>query len=413
MGKKLLCCMIILLVAFTACSRQKKDDERLNILCFSYQTTDISQAYLRARDPYQSFKNPHYITPDEDFSNVDELYESMMKGFLKHSPEIDMFIIYSRNVYAREIIENHYYVDLSQDEALMAYYDDMYPGIKEWCSDEGAVFGFPYGILYPLGIMADESKMGEIGYTAEDIGTMTGLLEFCDAWRKEKSSPAIAGHYMPAVEYCRNYMYLAYDGATGELNLDTPEFRSLLSECRNLAQTQPIFQEPFGSGNAISDEAPLYFGFTGLIAPQYPQYRPVPYPLIDGEPPGAKRNAILNWIMINPYSEHIDWALRCIEGLAQTSGDMDWSVSPIYLDVSYYNDPNAGDYVNEVLYTQEELDRAAPFVQEHFAGLAFPGSGEVTAILDAYITEGTKTIDEAIAESQRILDTMQKEQYLN
>ena len=271
MGKIRIGCLAILLLVFTSCSQGKKEaTDRLTVLCYEFQTQRITNAYLRARDPYQSSKSPHFITPEEDFSDEGELYDSLMAGFMKKSPDIDLFLIDSRDPYACQIIENKYYLDLSQDERLVAYFDDMYPEIVDWCSNGDAVFGFPVYVFYGMQIMADESKMEAIGYTADDIVTMDGLLDFCDAWRAQKSIPPYDGHYQSAVEYCRNYMLLHYDRATGELDLDTPEFRSLLSRCRELNENQPFFQEPYGGGNVITDVSPLYFGFSAHAIPALP-----------------------------------------------------------------------------------------------------------------------------------------------
>ena len=411
MRKILIGCLVVLSFLITSCARAGKGDpDRLTVLCNEYQTQDITNAYLIARDPYQSFKVPNFITPAEDFSNEKELYDSLMTGFMKKSPEIDLFMVDCRDPHAYEIIENQYYTDLSRDERLRTYFDDMYPEIADWCTDGDAVFGFPYYVFYGMQIMADEEKIRSIGYTVEDIATVEGLLDFCDQWRTEKSSPPYDGYYLSAAEYYRNYMLLHFDRDTGELDLTTPEFRSLLSQCRELNETQPIFQAAT-SGNSMSDISPLYFGFSALIPQQNQrcsQYAPVSYPLLDGEPPDTKRYATVYWIMINPYSEHKDWAMRCIEGLARTSGDMAWAFSPIYRDASYYET----DSPVPAAYTQEMLDQAAPVLQDTYVGISFPGYREAVKILNAYVTGGTKTMDEAVEEAQNILDLMRAEQYI-
>ena len=412
MRKAAVWCMVALSLLFTGCARTVNDEtDRLTVLCYWFQTQSITNAYLSARDPDQSFKSPEFITPEEDYSNERELYDSLMTGFMKKSPDIDLFLVDSWDPYACEIIENQYYLDLSQDEKLMAYYDDMYPEIADWCSDGDAVFGFPFSVFYTMQIMADEEKMRSIGYTADDIATMDGLLRFCDEWRTQKSSPPYDGYYHSAIEYLRNYMLQYYDRQTGELDLDTPEFRDLLAQCRELNETQPFFQEPYGGGNVITDVSPLYFGFITLLPEQYQQcrqYAPVPYPLLDGEPPDTKRYATVDWIMINPYSEHKDWALTCIEGLAKASGDMKVSISPIYRDAGYYE----GDGLASDIFTQEGLDQVVPVLQDTFVGISFPGFREAVKRLDAYVTEGTKSMDEAIEEAQNILDMMRAEQYI-
>lgn len=412
MRKILVWCLAIVSLFLTSCTRTSKgDSDRLNVLCYSFETNDITNAYLIARDPYQSFKVPRFITPNEDFSNMDELYDSLMTGFIKKSPDIDLFLIDSRDPHACQIIENQYYTDLSQDESVMAYFDDMFPEIVDWCSDGDAVFGFPFHVFYNMQIMADEEKIRSVGYTLEDIAAVEGLQDFCDTWRTQRSSPSYDGHYRSAIEYCKNYMLLHFDRDTGELDLDAPEFRNLISQCRELNETQPFFQEPYGSGNVITDVSPLYFGFSALIPQQNQQcgqYAPIPYPLLAGEPPDTKRYATVYWMMINPYSEHKDWAMRCIEGLAKSSGGNHLSISPIYRDAEYYKE----DGPVPSTFTQEMLDKAAPILQRTFVGISFPGYRETVKILDAYVTDGAKTMDEAIEEAQNILDLMRAEQYI-
>jgi len=45
--------------------------------------------------------------------------------------------------------------------------------------------------------------------------------------------------------------------------------------------------------------------------------------------------------------------------------------------------------------------------------MSFPGYQDVLSILDEYVMDGTKTLDEAIAEARDLLDTIRQEQYLD
>jgi len=405
MRKILLICMVILVFAPTACARRGMGKpDCLNIFCFRYMTDDIQKAYGKARTADDTMPMINFITPDRDFSDMNELYDSLMKGFLTKSPDIDLFVISGTNQYAYDIIENHYYVDLGQDEALQSHFDAMYPDIQAWCSDGGEVFGFPYHILYNMHIMADDGMMASIGYHLEDIKTMDGFLDFCDTWDERIAAPPTAGYYQRALSYCENYLLLHYDRDTGDLNLDTPAFRSILSRCRELAQLE-YFQEPYGLITDVdSDTSPLYFGTVNIIPRSHRQYVPIQYPLLKGEPAGTKRYASVYWLLVNPYSKHIDQAVRVVESYAGIAGNTELIVTPVYRDPAYYD--------NTERYSQENLDNIASFIGDSFAGILFPGYYEVLEILDAYITDDSMTLDQAIMQSQHVLDMVRKEQYI-
>ena len=406
MRKILVWCLVIVSLVFTACSpRTMGEDDHINIFCFRYQIDDIQKAYGKARVADDSMPMINFVTPDQDFSNTQELYDSLMKGFLTKSPDIDLFVINGQDQYAYEIIENHYYVDLSREESLLSHYDAMYPEIVDWCSHDGEIFGFPYHVFYYMQIMADEGKMRSVGFTVDDIGAMDGLLDFCAAWEDRNAVPPTAGYYQRALCYCENYLLLHYDRSTGEMNLDTSEFRSLLSQCKELADRE-FFQEPYGMVTDVDEgTSPLYFGVVHIIPQEHRQYIPIHYPLLEAEPQDTKRYASIYWFVINPYSDHIDQVMSVLEYYAQIAGGTDLIVTPIYRDPAYYTDTG--------LYSPENLDQAAPFISNSFVGLNFPGYHEVLAILDAYVTDGTKTLDEAVAEAQRVLDTVRQEQFLD
>ena len=156
-----------------------------------------------------------------------------------------------------------------------------------------------------------------------------------------------------------------------------------------------------------SSESPLFFGSMDPAYSPYDRYTPIPYPLLDNEPPDTRRYASVYWVMVNPYSDHVDLAVRCIGELAKMAGNMRWEYSPIYRDEANYED------LVKRMYPQEKLDRAGAFIQDCFVGIDFPGFREVMRILNAYAAGGDKSLDETIEEAQRILDMMREEQFLD
>lgn len=406
MKKILIGCLVIASLLSAGCSRRAMgEDGKLNILCYGFQRGEIVDAYEEAYASDDTIPLLNFITFEDDLSDMEELYDQLIKSLLTKSPDIDLYCIASSQDIVPVILRNHYYVDLSRDDKLNAHFDAMYPEIRDWCTDGDEIFGFPFNVICQNHIMVNLDMMDTIGYSAGDIRTVDGLLDFCDAWRKAESSPPNDGFPIAPSKYYYNYILLNYDRSTGKLDLDTPEFRSILTQCRDLLAYEDLFQRSSGLMSDIdSDASPLYFE-CGCILSGNPQYEPIVYPLLDAEEADAKRFSYITWLIINPYGRHVDQVMACLTALAGAVGKSDMYIpTPIYRNTGYYADQD--------LYSQERLDAAGEFLTHMDVGIVFPGFEEIMSLCNQYVYDGTKTLDEVIAEAQHTLDMMREEQYI-
>lgn len=407
MLKRLLLCLAVILLVCTACVGPPKD---VNIMCYGFQEDmfRILHGAGLARD--ETLANVNCIT-EEDYESYTDWYESAYTGLLTRSGDIDIFLLNSMDDKAYKILKDHYFEDLSQDEQLMGYFDAMYPPIREWskCGDE--IFGLPFYIGYPMGILVDEERMGSVGYTMEDIGTVGGLLDFCDAWSEHNTTPpteqTLYVHF-----YYYNYILNHYNRDTGELDLDTPQFRSLLAQCRQYRDTEYLQDDddlPYVeldkpvllcTGNPMVDKDNFTLGY---------------YPLLEGEVPGTKRYADIRYFIINPSSKNKEQAFKYMNLLAETTKYNRWACDPLFREKEFYQSDllMGGDYVtHDRRYSEEQFAMVNNFLEEQYVGYGFPGFSEIRRILYEYIEAGSQTMDEAIAEAQNLLDTIRQEQYI-
>lgn len=67
---------------------------------------------------------------------------------------------------------------------------------------------------------------------------------------------------------------------------------------------------------------------------------------------------------------------------------------------------------HDKFYTNEQFDMVDDCLEPLYPAYGFPGLSNVQRAMYEYVEGGAKTLDEVIEESQRILDMMQKEQYI-
>lgn len=401
MRKQIILCLLIIPLLFTACARKADTDpDTVNILCYDYQTRGLERLYQKALCYDNSTIKPHYIT-ENDFDSIQDWYEALHRSLTTHSSDIDIYCLDSTDEYAYKIIQDHYYVDLSQDDILADNFDRMYPEIREWCACGEELFGYPYDLDWNMALMVDEAQTRRIGYGRDDFGTVDDLIAFCDTWKEQNAVPSTEG-YTYIYYYLDNYLMQHYDRDTGEMDLDNPQFHEFLTQCRDLSQPGAIFARPEGNyAPHCSFTLPVHW-FVFDAMHRRPEYIPVPYPLIPGEAADAKRLASVRWMVINPYSKKTEEAMNCIQDMTEWAWDMDAHRVPIYRDMESYP---------ENMYTQEQLDASEALMKRMAVGFPFPGYRGVGSACYGYIV-GAMTLDEAAAEAQRILDTARQEQYL-
>lgn len=403
MSRKWILCYCMGLLLFTACGQEHTitDLDSVNIICRDFQVSVIEREYREAHDLDQELMAPNFIT-DADFNSYQEWRDYLIKALLTRQTDIDIFYFDNSDTSTHKILEYHYFVDLSEDEELVSCFDDMYPEIKEWCSYGDEFFCMPYEIIYYMNMMVDPGQLESVGYTVEDMNTIDGLLDFCNAWSAKNRTDPIEGRPLYDL-YIMNYMAQNYDWSNGELDLDSPAFRSILTQCRDLCENEEIFNRPAGrSPETFTFTAPIVFSMS--INPKRGlQYVPLSYPLLDGESSGMHRVVGIHAYAVNPSGKHREQAMKYM-GLIANEAKRGIPSSLLYKDVAMYPDE---------IYTQDRLDMVGSILPRMTADYLFPGFETASRPCYEYVITGAKTLDEAISEAQHILDTVRKEQYLD
>jgi len=410
MYRKLFCIVFLLLIVLPSCKRNTVSDE-LNVMCTPYEASVFDKLYLDT-----GRMKPNCIAPDYNEASQNNWHDDLITSLMTKNSGMDMYLIESTDSITYKIIKDQYYVDLAQYEDVSEYYDGMDPNIREWCMDENRIFGFPAVIYYPMHISANTSLINSIGYGVRDLESITGFLDFCTQWEDRTNTPLYdafvstedtTAHLMKVRFYYINYMYTQYDRINGTLDLNTPEFRRILEQCRELYLTEDLFKGtfyPYGffCTNKIlhTHSIPLFLNCVDIIQNNQ-DYRPISYPLVDGENNELNRYCHIRWLIVNPSGRHIEEAIEYLELWARYAKEKRLvAQSALYIPDGY---PSV---------SEERLRGIRDFLSQCYVGYGFPGDQEVFAILDAYVYDGAKTLDEAVAEAQDLLDTIRQEQYI-
>jgi len=404
MPKRLLLCLMVLLLVCTSCAGQSKD---VNIMCLSVYE-DTFDAIHRAGVARDDALAPVNCLTEEDYTDYADWYDSMYTGLLTRSDDIDIYWLRSTDEKAYKLLKDHYFVDLSQDKAMMEYYDAMYPEIRDWCTFGDEIFGFPVFIHYPMGLFINEDQMKDVGYTREDIRTMEGFGDFCDAWNASQPTPPIEGKLF-LHNYVYDYLLSHYERATGELNLDTPAFRSILAQFG--ASQYFEYMPDSGGWYTVELDTPIAL-LTGTPMAYKRQYIPAYFPLLEGESPDTKRNVSVTWCIINPSSRNKEQAFAYMRLLAEASKYDKWTNPLMYRDEDFYASAFLRGTTFNNIYSDEQFEMVGGYLDGFYLKYGFTGYGDVRAIFDLYIMDGNQTLDETIAEAQDLLDTIRQEQYI-
>mgnify|MGYP000350864958 CR=1 FL=1 len=409
MPKRLLLCLIVLLLVCTSCAGQP---EAVNIMCYDYQEGMFRLIYN------EETAHGHTLAPVafhslemEDYTDYVEWHDAIFTGLLTGRDDMDIFLLNSTDDRAYKALKDHYYVDLSQDTELMEYFDAMYPQIREWCIFGSEIFGFPISVSHPMGILASEKRIQSVGYTMEDIMTMDGLVGFCHAWREHNPTPPTSGTLYTRY-YCDNYLMTHYDRDTGELDLGTPAFRTLMDQCREYMMDQDLPFDHDLSTYTVEMDKPLAF-YTDDPFVVRENHIPGSYPLIEGEAPGTMRYAEVTYLVINPASKNKEQAFEYMRLAAEAVKYHSWG-DMLYRDKEFYKSflLTKGRVTRDNCYSEEQFEIAGRFLEDAYVGYGFPGFSDVSRVLYRYIYGRDQTLDETIAEAQDLLDTIRQEQYI-
>ncbi len=392
-------------------AKKQGTNTALNVLCYSYLNHDLDKYNVRT---FKIFKRKieYNVTALEDYL---EYEEKLINILLAKNDEVDIFAINNSSL-LKKIVDGSYYVDLKRNADFSSLYEEMYPQIKELCTDNDKMFGYPVNADVGAKMFVFEDKLKSIGYSLEDIKTVDGFIKFCKDWEKKEGSYAFEGGMIYTSYYYNDYLIQAYDHETGSLILDTPEFRAILEECRNLYLNHVMFNtsvelksEPWTQPVIAS------YGFGSIFPGKDNEYVLAPHPSLGAYSEGIPMSIYSVFYIVNPYSKHIDDAIKYLYGLADFNKLTDSTCHPLL----YYN---RDSYKGKIFagypsfyddFTQDQLDNYSDILKNSKFKCRFEGLSELTELCRDYVTNGTITIDEVIAKGQDIIDMAQKEQFLD
>ena len=393
--------VIVILLLLTACGQGSRlPSDELNIMCEKYEAKIFGELYF-AHDGMK----PNCIAPEYDTVSMSEWKDKRNLYLMSRSPDVDIYLLHSTDADAYKIIQDCFYVDQGQDEEIAKCFNAMPPEIQAWCTRDGEVFGFPSEIDFPMHIFAEPNMIYDAGYRLTDIGTIDGFLDFCGRWTDgsvyaaAQTDKSPTGHLLKVRDYYLNYMYAHYNRADGSLNFDTPVFRHILTQCRELYLHEELFKADPGDYFVVSEitnaNAPLFLNCFQIL-PRNKDYRPVTYPKLEGEDTDAGRYVDICWLIVNPAGRHIEEAMAYMRRWAKL---LETELIIIHYDDSYD-------------VSMDRLNTIGSFLGEHDVAYGFPADQAVFDIFDRYVYDGSIELDEAIAEAQRIFDIARQEQYI-
>lgn len=276
------------------------------VVAFAQTHPDIAVEYVS--DDYHGLENFARIMQGEKAPDV----------FL---PDLDENFITLR--------DRKYLVDLSSSQALMDTVGRMAPNITRDILVDGKLYALPYALYISLNSYFPKG-LEKAGLTAEDVpASYEGMLDFIERWHNDYFED---NEGMQIFEWCNDLRRFLFDQIysaqllacqqDGQLTLDTPTFRRLLSRLEELTPiinkvAPPMSDEDFG--NDFSDNA-LFTDMADDVIREYPfdeSYMALPMPLALDEASDPVINGFLYMIALNPYSQNSETAIEFIEYVAE------------------------------------------------------------------------------------------------
>lgn len=228
-----------------------KLERYLNVRDFSY-----SEAVSRT---YEGFNNTHADIAsiiNHDYQEDSRIIEDMMN----RDSHTDIYIINSNSQAFSALYDRGYMLDLSGNETIREFVNDMYPALRDACMRDGEIITLPVQIN-GWTLCANTKSLEALGYTAEDIPAYwPDFLDFLNEIATklpEDGSIRIFDAYMSQqdalsqlfYEIMSDYdLYLCMNSQ--EKGYDTPELNAALEKL------QQLDFEAMGLHETVEDEEP-------------------------------------------------------------------------------------------------------------------------------------------------------------
>ena len=237
-----------------------------------------------------------------------DTYEGMTiyEAILSHLVTID--VCYADNTSAAEaFLSKGYALDLSQFPSLKNMADAMYEPIRNFAYVNDALVMLPCNIWLNYVMEYQEAALMEAGLTANDIPqTFTALLEMMIDWSWEYGDkPEVVpilfdeSPHRELLLYALNAYITSYKKAGDELAFNTEEFRTLLDQVQEAAQTSFVQTADYNPARLFMQ-----------VGRTVPGIHTITFPLRENETPRFNGN-VSGW-MIYSGSQHAELAAEYI-----------------------------------------------------------------------------------------------------
>lgn len=237
-----------------------------------------------------------------------DTYEGMTiyEAILSHLVTID--VCYADNTSAAEAFLNKgYALDLSQFPSLKNMADAMYEPIRNFAYVNDALVMLPCNIWLNYVMEYQEAALMEAGLTANDIPqTFTALLEMMIDWSLEYGDkPEVVpilfdeSPHRELLLYALNAYITSYKKTGDELAFNTEEFRTLLDQVQEAAQTSFVQTADYNPARLFMQ-----------VGRTVPGIHTITFPLRENETPRFNGN-VSGW-MIYSGSQHAELAAEYI-----------------------------------------------------------------------------------------------------
>ena len=300
MRKSLLLLIILSLLCYaplTAGIAEESSDDGVTYLYIEGSGTNAIDQQFEAEHPNVVIQ---YVSSDT--------YEGMTiyEAIISHLVTID--VCYADNTSTAEaFLSKGYALDLSQFPSLKTMADAMYEPIRSFAYANDSLVMLPYSIRLNYVMEYQEAALTEAGLTADDIPqTFPGLLKMMIQWDQEYGNqPDVVpflfdeSSHRELLLYALNAYISSYKKSGEELQFDTEEFRTLLDQVQEAAQSSYVQTADYNPARLFMQ-----------VGRTVPGIHTISFPLRENETPRFSGN-VSGW-MIYSGSQHAELAAEYI-----------------------------------------------------------------------------------------------------
>ena len=275
--------------------------------------------------------------------------QAIISALMTRDATYDLMQFNTSGVDIAKIVDQGYALDLSGSETIRAYVDSLYPALRDMVSRDGKIYAVP------LHLFSNDGGCYPDNFEAlglEVPASWQELAALINAWPEQPDDVLEAYEINEwTTDYRRWFLrkmtvnYATYMEATGQaLHFDTPLYRELVS----LVETMTTANDTEEERDVI---ALMGNGYIELFQQGYTWDTPLLDLAIEGR---VTHTVEVFLVMVNPYAEHAEEAMRCIEFMVDQIGP---ATRQTMVDAAYVTPVENPDYPRLVAEWEAEKER--------------------------------------------------------